>query len=114
MNIGDNILDSREIQERIDELEGLDEPDNEEKEELATLLAFREDVGSSEWEYGLTLILESYFTEYARDLAEDLGAMPDPDTWPGYCIDWEWAARELQHDYSSADIYGHTYYFQSC
>lgn len=31
--------------------------------------------------------------------------------WPYNCIDWARAARELQMDYSSADLMGETYWF---
>lgn len=47
----DKMLDSREIEERIDELEGQEEKDEEETAELAALTAFREEVSqySNEW-----------------------------------------------------------------
>jgi antirestriction protein len=34
--------------------------------------------------------------EYAEDLAEELGAVPDPAPWPLSCIDWDAAWRELE------------------
>lgn len=46
-----------------------------------------------------TLISDSYFIEYARELAEDCGMVDANATWPNNCIDWKWAARELQYDY---------------
>ncbi len=33
--------------------------------------------------------------DFAQDLAEQLGAMPDDLQWPLNCIDWERAARDL-------------------
>ena len=34
--------------------------------------------------------------EFAMQLAEDLGAVPDDNAvWPLYCIDWSYAVREL-------------------
>ncbi len=45
---------------------------------------------------------------FARDMADQLGTVI-PDTWPLNCIDWEYAARELMHDYSDQD--GH--YFRN-
>ena len=38
--------------------------------------------------------------EFAREQAEETGDMPNGTHWPMYCIDWEWAARELMMDYS--------------
>ena len=47
--------------------------------------------------------------EFAQEMAENIGAMPEGHNWPSYCIDWEWAARELMFDYFSDN--GH--YFRS-
>ncbi len=64
----------------------------------------------------IVLIRDSYFTEYARDLAKNTVSLPndDPllswDTWPLSCIDWERAARQLQTDYSSVEFDGVTYW----
>ena len=50
-------------------------------------------------------IAEAYQGEYkddedfAQSLAEDLGELPKDNHWPHYCIDWEYAARELMMDY---------------
>lgn len=58
---------------------------------------------------------EAYVGEYrsdedfAQSLAEELGEMPKDNRWPHYCIDWEYAARELMHDYSEEN--GH--YFEN-
>jgi seryl-tRNA synthetase len=69
--------------------------------------------GSPDWEYGETLIRESYFEEYARQLAEDIGAVKGDEGWPHNCIDWEKAARELKYDYFSVDFDGVTYLIRS-
>lgn len=117
-----DIIDSRDIVERIEELESeiedtedelseSDEPETETvdyliklKEELTVLqntVDQADDMGS--FNDGEALIRDSYFVEYAQELAEDIGAMPNDSQWPAYCIDWEYAARELQYDYT--DIY---------
>lgn len=101
-----------------DDMEGRDNIDtltewNEENgAELAALEAFIEE-GSSSWDDGETLVRESYFEDYARELAEDIGALKDCNHWPATCIDWEKAAEELQMDYTGADFDGVTYYFRA-
>ena len=77
-------IDSRDIQERIDYLESLDEEDIDDcdKEELANLQAFKEEVDSSEWESGISFVHEHYFEDYARDFAEDIGAIGKDTQWP--------------------------------
>lgn len=64
----------------------------------------------SDYWYPVTLIRDSYFEQYARDLAEDIGAIPDDAQWPCTCIDWEQAARELQQDYTTIDFDGVDYW----
>jgi antirestriction protein len=38
--------------------------------------------------------------EFAMDMAEQVGDIPNDLHWPFTCIDWEWAAKELMMDYS--------------
>jgi hypothetical protein len=59
--------------------------------------------------YEPTLIPEDEFEDYARELAEDIGAIPAGMGWPLYCIDWERAARELSADYNRVTFRGTDY-----
>lgn len=59
---------------------------------------------------GASLIRDDRFVEYARELAEDIGAFSGAELWPVYCIDWERAARELSSDYTLVSLLGHDYY----
>lgn len=152
----EDILDSRDVEARIDELEGergalvdeLDEAeetlqdlvnsdeDNAQEEaalagvislkrnalsrwdqtdeaiELAALKAFRDELEPycADWHSGETLIRDSYFKDYAQELAEDIGAINRDAKWPNNCIDWDQAARELQMDYTDGDFEGVTYW----
>ena len=60
-----------------------------------------------------TMIPEYDFSEYAQELAEDIGAISSDAKWPVYCIDWERAARELKMDDASVRVNGTTYYFRA-
>jgi antirestriction protein len=109
----EDILDSQEILNRIAELETGDiEEWDTYPGELDALRTFAADGAdySGDWEYGATLIRDSYFQEYAQELAEDIGAVNRDGGWPTYCIDWEWAARELRQDYTAVDFDGVTYW----
>ena len=88
--------------------------DDDTGDELARLTALRDDVAgyATDWQYGCTLIRDSYFKDYAQELAEDLGALEKDLKWPHTCIDWDQAARELRADYSSAELDGVTYWFR--
>ena len=116
-----DVLDSRDIEERIETLEALreaaadgsmDPMEETEIEELAALHALRDEAAgySEDWKYGSTLIRDSYFKTYAQELADDIGVIDSSAAWPLTCIDWEQAARELQHDYTSVDFDGVTYW----
>ena len=102
---------SASVNTNLPHISNLDEVD---EIELATLIALQEEAEPyvADWSYGETLIRDSYFQEYAEQLADDIGAINSNATWPNNCIDWERAARELQHDYTSVDFDGVTYWIR--
>lgn len=108
-----DVIDSRDVIERIEWLQGTD--DTDEQEELAALVALAEEGAdyAMDWSYGEALIRDSYFIDYAQELANDIGAVDSNATWPHTCIDWERAARELKYDYSAIDFDGVTYLVRS-
>jgi hypothetical protein len=147
---GQDIIDSRDVIARIDELESdlqsrheaaretwSDTPEDEREEdeepaadfdqwlkdnaeveedasELIALRALAEEASgyAADWQYGEALIRESYFDEYAQQLAEDIGAINRDAQWPNNHIDWEAAADELRQDYTAVDFDGVTYYIR--
>lgn len=120
VQIGEDYLDSQNIQERIDELEDKPELDEEEetgldkdvREELAMWKALKEETENCGWEYGIQFIREDKFEDYAQELAEDIGAVPREYTWPTSCIDWEQATKELSWDYTLTTIGDDDYYYR--
>lgn len=118
----DDVIDSRDIIDRIstlaEEAESLAEdgqvPDDDEVDELAALKAFAEECEGylADWHHGESLIRDSYFEEYAEELAYDVGAIRRDEhySWPLSCINWRQAARELQQDYTSFEFDGVTYW----
>jgi hypothetical protein len=64
------------------------------------------------WEYGIGFIRETYFEDYARELASDIGAIDGHASWPLMHIDWEGAARDLAMDYSTCEVDDMTYYWR--
>lgn len=110
----EDIIDSRDIIARIEELESMEPRDEDEETELKGLKALAEEAeGCADWPYGETLIRDSYFVEYAEQLAEDIGAINRDSTWPNDCIDWDRAAEQLQMDYTSVDFDGVIYWLRS-
>jgi antirestriction protein len=116
-----DVIDSRDVIARIEELESelcpsdeSDGTDNQEREELATLVALADEASgyAADWQYGEALIRDSYFENYAQELAEDIGAIDNNASWPNNYIDWERAARELQMDYTAVDFDGVTYWIR--
>jgi hypothetical protein len=122
-----DIIDSRDVIARIAYLEsillndeGVLDADNEDADyrdqsaELRDLQALAEKAASyaADWAFGETLIRDSYFTDYAKETAEDCCEVPRDLSWPYTCIDWERAAQELQMDYSAVDFDGVTYWIR--
>ena len=107
----DDVIDSRDVIARIVYLEGTE--DEDEQVESAKLKALAEEAEGycEDWRHGATLINESYFTEYAEQLASDIGDYnPNKVQWPYNHIDWEEAADELKQDYTQVDFDGITYF----
>jgi predicted nuclease with TOPRIM domain len=138
VNNNQNIIDTRDLIARIEELEGeiaeleeerdeldededgaerLDEIQDELKyknAELEVLKDFAFDAEySPDFEYGETLIRDSYFTEYAQQFAEDIDVIPKNASWPLQFIDWEAAADALKQDYRRCDFDGVEYWVRS-
>jgi hypothetical protein len=132
----DNVIDSRDVIARLDELESerdsaaLDEDAYREMNGGANVFTaengdeFKPDDWDDEREaeyqslkalarHGETLIRGTYFTEYAEDLADDIGAIDRKAGWPCNCIDWEKAADELKADYMSVEFDGETYWMRA-
>jgi len=79
---------------------------SDDAKELACLKKLAEEAENEcEWESGTALIRESYFTEYAEQLAGDTCDMGKASDWPFRHIDWEAAATELKQDYSTVTFY---------
>ena len=106
----EDVIDSRDINERINWLEDTD--DDDEKAERAALIALRDEAEgyAEDWQYGVALIRDSHFKDYAEELAEEIGAINRNPTWPNNCIDWDEAARQLQQDYASVEFDGVEYW----
>lgn len=134
----DDIIDSRDIIERIEELtehfeelsgkdvgdfgsfdkwvenlESILEYEEPDLEELVNLIKLAQEAEGycPDWSYGATLIHEKYFTEYCMDLLLDIGDLPREI--PHYIvIDEEATAENLKVDYTELDFNGEVYYIR--
>jgi hypothetical protein len=115
----DDVIDSRDVIARIEELEAIEGIEEqigalEQSEEATELIALRElqieaEDYAPDWQYGATLIRDSYFVEYAEELCKDIGEIPSDFPW--YIeIDWEKTAKHIQVDYTSVEFDGVTYW----
>jgi hypothetical protein len=112
----DDLIDIRDVIARVEEIEEFQASEglinDEEAEELIALQALLEECkgngGDEQWRgdwYPISLIRDSYFKDYAQELAEENAS------WPNNCIDWDQAARELRmYYYTSVDFDGVTYW----
>lgn len=120
----EDILDSRDIIERIEELtDALDITAEEvmpgtagELEDIRNELEMLESIKEQaeaycpDWEYGVTLINSDYWPTYAEELVKDVGDLPKD--LPRYiAIDWDATANALLVDYTTIELrHGATYY----
>ena len=125
LNLDDNIIAIEDIIERIEELEA-EQPlkNDDDLAELDKLKAIMEELkgngGDWEWDgdwYPQMLISEDYFTDYIKELIDDCYEMPkemNSGSWPyrHITIDYDAAAEEAKHDYSSLDIGGTEFFYR--
>ena len=108
----DDTIDSRDIETRLEELTFSDgERDESEDQELMFLTEIRDELKDHpEWEYGLVLISESYFSTYVQEMLEDDGIIPNGMPWY-IVVDWEQTADNIKCDYSTIDVKGYEFFY---
>ena len=122
VDLGADIIDVRDIIARVEELRDGRDLEEELADDDAAELGMLEGIlaelagygGDEEFEgdwYPGQLVADSYFEEYARNLAEECGMVDTSASWPMTCIDWGQATLELQTDYSCIIIRGDTYWY---
>jgi hypothetical protein len=117
IDLSADIIDVRDIIVRYEELESESDglPNAEERYQLTLILAeLKGEGGDEQWRgdwYPVTLICDSHFTNYAREMLEDCGLVPRE--FPNYIeIDWDATARNVRTDYTCTDIDGVTYWYR--
>ena len=86
---------------------------SDEAAELKALEALAEEAEgcATDWTYGGTLVRDSYFVDYCREMLDDTGELPKD--LPSYIvIDWEKTIENLQVDYTSVKFDGVTYWIR--
>ena len=81
------------------------------KELISLLKVAEQGEGYGDWEHGETLIRDSYFEDYAQELAEDIGYVQRDVYWP--VIDWKATAEALKMDYTPIDFDGVEYWIRA-
>jgi len=125
------VFDTRELIERLEELEDLLSPDadltdvspselEDLQEEFKALQAFAASAStSSDYVYGETCIRADYFVDYIQELVDecygDLVPKDKAGEWPyrHLTVDWEACAEEAKVDYDEAMLGGELYLFRS-
>ena len=125
-----DVIDVRDMIARIEELanliegEGCEDACAEHREELALLAGLMAEMkgygGDEQWQgdwYPVTLIRETYFTDYIQELIHDCYEMPKGmhgGDWPyrHMTFDYEAAADEAKYDYTTIAIDGVDYFFR--
>jgi hypothetical protein len=108
--VTNHVSEIAELETRLEAWDG-----SEEGNELKALQSLAEEASgyAADWNHGEALIRDSYFEEYARDLADDCGMIPKDNAWPLCHIDWEAAAEALKADYMSVDFDGVDYWIRA-
>lgn len=116
INPTDDLIQSEAVQDRIDELmhakdnDYITDVERDELKALCELTLLGRDY--REWDYNMTIIHETHFTEAMKDLVQDCNkdafdVMPD---LLKANIDWEGVADDMRSDYSTIEWRGETFY----
>jgi len=107
------MLNAHEIHDTRDLASFLLDEDNdaEDRAEIADLFDQLGIDADSPDDIDVTVIPGNMFKDYAMQLADDLGLVPD--AWPASCIDWDQAADHLKWDYTEAEVNGISYWFRA-
>ena len=107
--LGENIVDSRDMLERMEYLEADTELDAEDKDELKSYQKLRAEIGEEYFDMGVTFIKDTYFSEAMRDdflefnqIDEALECYIDFDAWE----------TDRSMDYDEIGIGGYTYSYR--
>jgi len=124
MDYNNEYLDSRDLNERLEELNELtlnedgerddtlyNDLSNEEREELEMLEKLKDETEWAGWEYGINFIKEYNFKDYAEELFDDCFLYNAPENVRHY-IDYDKFANDLEMDYTEVEIDGTSYLFR--
>ena len=121
----ENLLDSRDIEARIQYLqdlgttltqEELEEDYQAEEEEITELLRIKYDFideysrGEELWEEGVVFINDGYFIEDTIDYLEEIGVVDSDFYLLRGNIDWEGVVRDRLREYDSVILFDQTFY----
>jgi hypothetical protein len=116
--LNSDTIDSREIECEILELEEYGSAiDDVSEDKLNMLRRVREEVEGYTygWKYGVTLVHERHWVNYAKDYAYNKDYRNDrllvENQWPINCIDWDEAAEQLKLHSCFVSIDGETYFY---
>lgn len=123
----DDYFDSRDVIERIAELELLAETMNDDEEtddaraeaydeydaeEYNALIALQEEADGtiSDWQYGEMFYTWDALVEYTEELVNECYTTGELPSWVTNHIDWEEVTEEVKVDYTEFEFRGTTYY----
>lgn len=120
MLVNKDVLDVRDLIERYEELENQNIKSESEEVEFSELRVLLDEIkgngGDEQWKgdwYPITLINESYFTDYCEELVKDCGDLPrDLPAYIESNICWDGVANDLILDYSEVTFYDEIYYYR--
>jgi len=122
------IWNTRDLVDRLDELETAELPDpasdagllskliEERQEDMDLIRAIISEIelhGERKCRDGISLIADEYFEKYAQGLADETGLVDPLPRWLYNSIAWSQAAQRLQAKiYTSVEIEGQTFWYR--
>ena len=108
--LGKDLIDSRDMLDRIVYLESESELDDEDKDEMKSYQDLRKEIGKEYFDMGVTFIKDTYFSQAMRDdflefnqIDEALECYIDFDAWESNCM----------YEYTEINIDNYSYLYRN-
>jgi len=104
-------FDSRDVEERIEDLKADADLTEEKLIELKELEALKFECEGYGWERGINFISDTYFEDYAKDLFDDCYLSNLPEHLKNY-IDYKAFADDIHIDYMTLTFRGTDFHYR--
>ena len=116
----DGTIDTRDLEEHLKDLKNkkYSDEDLDDKDYIEEIERIKTEIGEEEFKFGITLIEEDEFFDYAKEYAYDIGLLSGSLYGKGqgnpidFYVDWDEWAENLKNDYEEIEFNDRNYFYR--